>query len=238
MFIDSDDELEYGISYLIDNIEHYKLDIVAIKLKRKYNNKTLDIIECDQPSLTKGIVLSGRNAIIKGYQPSSACALIMNKQFLIKNEIKFVPEIIHEDIVFSYTAVAKSSSIMFLDFAPYIYYTNEGSKSNSTNSVELCKYIADEISVIKSFIQLGNSVKDDNELEQAILRQAKSTLFGLIYSLFINRKNWKALGINNSIISQLEQDKLYPIRGPYNNWKQLIISKLILNHKCLFVKTK
>ena len=59
-------------------------------------------------------------------------------------------------------------------------------------------------------------------------------LFGLVYSLWKNRKEWKKLGINKEVLNILEEKGLYPLQGNFYSIKKNLFVKL-LNIKSLLV---
>lgn len=75
-FVDSDDYLDSSLLGNIndDIIKNNFPDVFAIQLKLIENNKTR--IECVQHKVKHNIILKGRDAVLNGYQPSSACATI------------------------------------------------------------------------------------------------------------------------------------------------------------------
>ena len=58
-------------------------------------------------------------------------AKIYKKDFLIKNNIEFLPYKIGEDVYFTLKMISKKAKIEFLDYTGYVWFYNEKSVSNT-----------------------------------------------------------------------------------------------------------
>ena len=97
------------------------------------------------------------------------------------------------------------------------------------------KYIIDNIKIYESFVSLYlNFEKTDIELSNAIRKYNQKALFGLVFSLWKNRNEWKELGINKEVLSILEDKGLYPLRGNFYSMKKNLFV-FFLNIKSLLV---
>ena len=66
---------------IIETLDEYKnLDFLAIQLQNVTEEGRYIDVECSQPTLEHNKVLSGVEAVLSGYNPSSICALIRKKQ--------------------------------------------------------------------------------------------------------------------------------------------------------------
>ena len=96
------------------------------------------------------------------------------------------------------------------------------------------KYIKDDIYIINSFRRLALSFKDINpQLYSVICNRSQNVLFGLVYSLYKNKKEWGKLGINSVIIGELKKEQLYPMKGHFDSLKKSLFVRLFLNIPCL-----
>ena len=110
--VDADDAVEkdiIGILYLLK--ENPSIDILGIQLKDVDEDYTFICNSCTQPSLPHNKIILGRDAIILGYKPSSVCALITSRKFIIDNELFFVVGITHQDVELSYRLVSHASIV-------------------------------------------------------------------------------------------------------------------------------
>ena len=80
--VDADDKvISEQLPKIIEALDEYKnLDILAIQLQNVTEEGQYLDVECSQPTLEHNKVLSGVEAVLSGYNPSSICALIRKKQ--------------------------------------------------------------------------------------------------------------------------------------------------------------
>lgn len=235
-FIDSDDYIKPNVlGNMIRQADDLNLDCLFFRLQRVFDDdcfrSEVDDYECVQPNVTRNAILSGRDAILQGYNPSSVCAILFNVEFLRKHSLKFMLGIYHEDAEFTYRMISKAQRIMFIADAPYLYFTHAGTMTRSKNINSLIKNRVDDIAVAQSYLKLAQELRNDSKLSTVITRRAKSILFGLLWEMWLNRKEWGKNGINERILCKMEQEGHYPLTAPYGSFKQAIIAKLLLNKR-------
>ena len=236
--VDADDKLiSEQLPKIVGTLDKYKnLDIFAVQLQNvTEEGKYLDI-ECTQPLVEHNRIISGVEAVISGYIPSSVCALIARRELFVENNVFFVKGITHQDVELTYRLMHHAKFVMFSDIIPYLYIYHPNSTSKSLVLEKKIKYIKDDIYIIKSFQKLALSFKQDNLLlYKVIYNQSQNVLFSLVYSLYKNKKTWRNMGINTAVITELKKEKLYPIRGKFDSLKKTIFTRFILNSSC-FIK--
>lgn len=234
--VDADDKLiSAQLPKLIDALDEYEnLDILAVQLQNvTEEGKYLDI-ECTQPLVEHNRIISGIEAVISGYIPSSICALIVRRELFVENDIFFVKGITHQDVELTYRLMPHAKFVMFSNLIPYLYIYHPNSTSKSLVPEKKIKYIKDDIYIIKSFQKLALSYKQDNLLlYKVIYNQSQNVLFSLVYSLYKNKKTWCNMGINTGVVAELKKEKLYPIRGKFDSIKKTICARLFLNIPCV-----
>ena len=230
--VDADDKvISEQLPKIIEALDEYKnLDILAIQLQNVTEEGQYLDVECSQPTLEHNKVLSGVEAVLSGYNPSSICALITKKQLFIDNNIFFVKGITHQDVELTYRLMPCATNVVFSDITPYLYIYHPNSTSKSMVPEKKIKYIKDDIYIINSFRRLALSFKDINpQLYSVIFNRSQNVLFGLVYSLYKNKKEWGKLGINSVIIEELKKNQLYPIKGEFDSIKKNISARMFLN---------
>ena len=98
--VDADDKLiSEQLPKITEALDEYKnLDILAVQLQNvTEEGKYLDI-ECTQPLVEHNRIISGVEAVISGYIPSSICALIARRELFVENDVFFVKGITHQDV--------------------------------------------------------------------------------------------------------------------------------------------
>lgn len=230
--VDADDKvISEQLPKIIEALDEYKnLDILAVQLQNVTEGGQYLDVECSQPMLEHNKVLSGVEAVLSGYNPSSICALITKKQLFIDNNIFFVKGITHQDVELTYRLMPCATNVVFSDITPYLYIYHPNSTSKSMVPEKKIKYIKDDIYIINSFRRLALSFKDINpQLYSVIFNRSQNVLFGLVYSLYKNKKEWGKLGINSVIIEELKKNQLYPIKGELDSIKKNIFARMFLN---------
>lgn len=229
-FVDSDDEITDCLHLLLAEIDKYNaLDLYGIVIDKIDPNKKHVEYQYKQPSLPHNVVISGTSAVIQGYDPSSAYSLIMRREFLNKYNLRFMLGITHEDVEFTYRAMAVAQRVVFTHQIAYNYYLWEDTLSRPKDTKRLLKYIIDDVEVAKSFTALAQQMQN-KELASAIINRRNNILFGLTYSLFRNRNDWKPRGINRAVIDEMKAYGFYPINYKLDSWQKRL-STLLLNRE-------
>lgn len=225
-FLDADDELTTQASDVIEYLSsHDKLDFLAVQLQKVDESRNLLSIDCAQPTLPKNVVMTGRDAILNDYNPSSACALIMRRDFLNEKNLRFKIGITHEDVEFTFRAMSKAKNVMFTDLKPYLYFRRGNTMSTPLDHERQLKYIIDDVDVAHSFRSLAEEYKSsDLELYNKILLRSKSVVFGLTLQLYHNKKQWQEKGIDQVVMQRLKEKNFFPLRQPFYSWKQRLMS--------------
>ena len=233
--VDSDDMVGDNFSELAITLStHKSIDILAFGLKVITENGKFIRNECNQPNVQHNLLQGGRDAIIDGYNPSSVCALWIRRDLMIENDLFFKEGITHQDVELTYRLFAEAHEVLFTDEFPYIYILHPNSTSQSINPKKKIKYLSDDIVVYQSFMNLAHQHETDKQLATTIMNRAQNVLFGLVMSLYRNRKQWHPLGINKAVVDRLKENGLYPLRGPFDSWKKTLFSKF-LNIESLIV---
>lgn len=233
--VDSDDIVCDDFTELAITLSaHKSIDILAFGLKVVTENGKFIRNECNQPNVQHNLLQGGRDAIIDGYNPSSVCALWIRRDLMIENDLFFKEGITHQDVELTYRLFAEAHEVLFTDEFPYIYILHPNSTSQSINPEKKIKYLSDDIVVYQSFMNLARQHETDKQLAATIRNRAQNVLFGLVMSLYRNRKQWRPLGINKAVVDRLKENGLYPLRGPFDSWKKTLFSKF-LNIESLIV---
>lgn len=233
-FVDSDDYIVDGaISFLLGVVEKDETDILFFNcLVEKTDGSRYKALL--QP-VKKNVILSGEAALNQGFYPSSVWNALWKRSYLTKLGLTFKLGISYgEDSLFVFSAILQSTSVKFLNEELYVYCIREGSATTTKHNKEkllLAKY--SDIAVIKSIRDLYMKYEHINPtLSELAQKQYQSILFGLVYSVFKNRKTWKHNGMSRTIIDRLKKEELYPLKGPFHSFKRWIMSR-VLNYESL-----
>lgn len=120
MFIDNDDYIDKDyVEKLYNTIVSKNVDCVYSGYRRE--NSAGKII----------LKRSVTNSEWYKYVLLAPWAKIYKKDFLIKNNIEFLPYKIGEDVYFTLKMISKKAKIEFLDYTGYVWFYNEKSVSNT-----------------------------------------------------------------------------------------------------------
>ena len=233
-YIDSDDKLDPDtlpstFDALINNRD---CDVIAIQEQKISENGELKGLSANQTTLPLFTPMSGRDAVVSGYYPCSACALICKKTFLINNDLFFKPGITHQDVELTYRLMPIANKVIFTDLVPYIYILHPNSTSQSINPSKKIKYLCDETYIIESFFKTASKYKEsDSVLSDVIEQRGKNVLLGLTIQLWRNKKVW-GKEVNQAVILCLKSNRLYPNKMKYERFVKNAI-KVLLNFEFL-----
>lgn len=224
-FVDADDTIDCSLLSIFHELNsHQEVDIFAFQLKEVTEQGVFVGLECTQANVTHEQIITGRDAIVSGYNPSSVCALLVRKKMMTDNNLFFKEGITHQDVELSYRLFINAKHVIFTNHTPYIYILHPCSTSQSVNPQKKIKYLKDDIVVYHSFKYLSEQVADDVLLSGVISNRAQNVLFSMVYSLWTHKKEWKPLGINHAVITEMKKSNLYPLKGPFDSWKKRIAS--------------
>ena len=118
-FVDSDDWLlEGALLSVIETIRKYDgIDIISSSLKKiepETGRESLDFFFSQD-------FLTGKQYLFRGYNQGAIQRFIIRRDFLIKYDIKFIPNILHEDGVFGYSILYLANNVFILPEPIYAY---------------------------------------------------------------------------------------------------------------------
>lgn len=121
MFIDNDDFIDKDyIDVFVKEIEEQDYDVVLGGYRRpNEEGKIVKELKLPQEEWAKFMIFA-------------PWAKIYKKDYLIKNNIEFLPVNIGEDVYFNLQAMMISNKIKIIDYIGYNWYFNTGSVSNTT----------------------------------------------------------------------------------------------------------
>lgn len=226
--VDSDDLIEKKINYILDKIEELgNPDIFSTKLN--YVTESGKFIACvwDFPG-NMNRLMKGREAILNGFNPSSVCVLFIKHELMKKNNLAFYPGITHQDSELSYKLFAHADTVFFSEYVPYIYIRHPNTTLTSKDPKKIIKRHTDDIIIVKSFAELAKRYeKNDPELAEVIHQRSRNLNFGMVYSLYKRKKEYKPFGISDVVLEAMKKEGQYPLKGSYGSWKKTLFSKLL-----------
>lgn len=155
-FIDSDDFIEPDkVAQLIEKAKGENLDVLAFELY--ITHETCDGFSKEKyviPSRIDDRVVDGLEFITSVGMPPAAWCALYRRQFLIDNDLKFMPGILHEDQEFTPRAYCLAKRISFMNQYVYNYVQRDGSIMKSDDKV--AKKSRDLLAVCDSLYAFAN----------------------------------------------------------------------------------
>lgn len=218
-FVDSDDWIEPNMCLeLVDYIDsiNQNYDIIVFDCFVDYNKKTIknsfypkeglldkeDIEEIQLQNIEKGIT--------KYYPPetniSVPWAKVYNKEFIEKNNLKFVPNIIRmPDAIFNMEAFEKAKTIY--TFKEYLYHYQKNDFSICQRySKDTIKYYETYIEFVRDYIKKYN--KNENFIDTLNLKIVTS-IDVYMYNYFFHKDNPKKLKKIKKEFKELLDKEIY-----------------------------
>lgn len=220
-FVDSDDYIEDGsLKRIMDKIDsHHRPDVFLIRMKILYQGSVL----YGGHESAEDFETSGKEFIMSGYGPSSACILICKRAFLMLNNLKFTPSMFLEDGEFSLRCLSLSKRIAFTAQPEYVYEVNEDSKTSMKDLKSENKKIWGNVPLAKSWKQFAHTLTDTN-LASYIIRRANSALAGTLVLLDELKVSGADKKYKHDFIIKMRDEDCFPLKGPYLSWKMNIYS--------------
>lgn len=132
-FVDSDDWIdEIQFMKLVNNIEKTDIDVAYgghIVVKGK---KEVKVLRSHLDTVCSGIDFLDSN-INKDNVPVEVWCNIYRRSFLISNNIRFVPGLLHEDVMFSFLCWLHAKKVCGYNICFYYYFMRDGSIMNNIN---------------------------------------------------------------------------------------------------------
>ncbi|WP_438965817.1 glycosyltransferase [Flavobacterium sp.] len=210
-FLDSDDFLEVNkILVLLQKAIDNNLDAISYRLD--YINEN-GIVLSERPiqNVTHDIIISGHQALIEGFNPSSICVFLFKTSFLNKNNLRITPKITHMDVDFTSRMMIVAKKIIFTDKIIYHYLQRQGSITKPKTIEKIKQLISDEIIVainVKKTIEKYFST----ELKVAIQKNYNSIIWNLIWRFYSKPKEVD-YDFKIMCLRELKEKELYPIKG-------------------------
>lgn len=229
-FVDSDDSIKPGsLQALLDNVKQNSIDILYFSRITLEVDGSIDYTKSNQQPVRKNVILTGEQTLAEGFYPSSSVVALWNRFYLKSNNLYFNTKIKYaEDVLFTLYAVAKAKKMMFWDEAYYVYHKREGSLTTTMGLEKQLIQKYSDIIVSKSIIELSQKFHKSNpHLSKLVNMKAQNILFGLTYTLFLNKLKCKKTVINRSVLTKMKQEKVYPLTGPFDSLKKTIFSKIL-----------
>lgn len=213
-FIDSDDFIDtQKYEEFFKKGKDENLDIIMGTYKKYKTDKELEICERDK-KISSIQITTGKKFFEKSMELNSfreeVWDDIYNREFLIKNNLKFKEGLLHEDALFFIQALAKAERVKYIDIPFYIYRQREDSIMSTQNY----KNQQHRIFIVNELIKLQNETK---------IKSLNKYSLNLLWNVFINQRE-----VNLNLLNKLIFKEKYSLKSYL---KILIMYTLSLKYK-------
>lgn len=210
-FLDADDTIDFEkvIPLLMKAISN---DIDALS----YRLNTVDdfgniLSEMNANKVQYDKIITGIEALIQGYQPSSICVFLFKTDFLNIHQLRITPKITHMDVEFTSRMMLVAKRVLFVDVIAYHYLFRLDSITKPKSIVGLKKFLHDEV-VISKMIFDTIKLNMDEKLIIAIQKNYNSVIWNLLWR-FVTKPKEVDYEFKKECLEELKNNNLYPIKG-------------------------
>ena len=200
-FIDSDDFIDTKkYENFFNKGKNKELDIIIGNYQKYQDGEYLELCKRDESIKFLGEV-TGKEFFEKSIELNSfkeeVWDDIYEREFLIKNNLKFRERLLHEDTLFFIQALSKAKKVEYIDIPFYIYRQREGSIMSSFSY----KNHRHRVFIVEKLIEF-------QEKENIKLKGLNKYLLNLLWEIF-KTKN----GVNIRLLNKLFLREVYCIKS-------------------------
>ncbi|WP_350315834.1 glycosyltransferase [Pectobacterium aroidearum] len=188
-FVDGDDWLEKGtLSTWLENVKEQRLDLLIGNGFKFSENPEQEIKEPIQTKQPWGEVISGDEWIIRSVKHNEWCHFawlqLIRRDIILLNELKFIPGMMHEDILWTANLALLAKRVGFCENMGYGYRVGNTNSITKSSSIEkITRRASSYIDIMQGLIALATRKKDNVILNKALIRHANREsrhFFGLL----------------------------------------------------------
>lgn len=230
-FVDADDCLiEKSLGYIVKQSLKENLQIIVYQVIGGMKSRIYPA------SFLVGKVQTGIKFVEKHNFNNSACGYLVQKKFLIDNDLKFIEGRFCEDGMFTLNAFLKADRMAAIDADVYCYIIRPNSTITNKNSLHLIKMADDfqyAINYINELIIKHKSVMTVGCYDRCISRR-NSYIFYLLIRMLKAKMDKEYI---DTTLDKLRKKGFYPyqrmLKEEYGGWKITFIH-YITNHSVLY----
>jgi len=211
ILLDSDDWLEWETILKIYNLATQKdLDLIGFRLQFVDENTIITGFS-DKYPLGYEKNITGAEALIQGYQPSSACLFMYKTSFVLENNLEFYRGIMQEDVEFTVRILLYANNVLFTDKIGYNYYKRSDSMTTTLSKERIERYLLDSI-IVASLIRNNEQTIKSITTIKALEKNYNSVVWNLLWRFLMKPKETD-FSFKKQCMQELKVKSLYPIKG-------------------------
>jgi glycosyltransferase involved in cell wall biosynthesis len=156
-------------------------------------------------------ILSGKDVLLGGYQPSSVCLFLLHKRFFKEEGMRFYNGT-QLDVEISTRLMLKAKRVYFSKQIGYFYFRNEGSITKATSEKNIKRHLYDSVRIAILGKENIGKIKV-KALQRVIIQNNNSIVWNLLWR-FISKPKEVDYDFKIDCLKELKEKNLYPIKGP------------------------
>lgn len=178
-FIDSDDYIENDcLQDILIKLDKNKPDLLHINAHRVWNNRDYTELYMNYSSLLYSSISSGKENLKQKNYPVAAQMTIYKRDFLISNNLTFIPKILHEDLEFKPRAVYLAKTVAWHEPIVYNFLQDRDGSITSRFSLKNAEGFAKVMENLHTF--------KDNIVSEDDCKISFNELIGLAMNSYLN----------------------------------------------------
>ena len=212
-FVDADDMLLVkGYTQCLKLLDQQKPDMIMCRFRHHQNEKTFSIKLLGP--------MTGTQMLLRHNLRASAWSYIFKREIL--GELRFIPDLFHEDEAFTPLLVLRAHSLYITRIPAYYYRQRPQSIMSDTAATHIDRRLADQMTIIVSLRQEANRLA--RQEHDALSRRVVQLTMDLIYNTWKLTHSPKRI---RRLLLRLRKERLYPLPGKCYTAKYTIFRLLI-----------
>lgn len=225
MFIDSDDYLVHNVlNDMLSRVEDNNVEILVSGFWQMSRDGSIQ--QRIDRFVEKNCLFSGEQVVLKGYFPTSVCAKLYHRRFVLDCNVTFASGIIHEDVDFNVRLFPKAKRVKFIDKCTYVYFWNPLSTDRFINEKKQRKSLLSDIHIAKSMSDVVHSGTISSEMCLLYKKHINSMIITPIIN-YLRNPHSVSKEIIKDYIMTARKEKFIPINGKTKSFRTSLLIPII-----------
>lgn len=215
IFLDADDWLTIDrneLKEILRFIENHQIQVYGYNLEY-FDEFEYSIGRRKEHPIPYFEINTGAHFLEKGYQPSSSCLFIYERENLRLQDLWFYPKISQQDVEFTVRLMVASEIVYFSKNIFYAYYRHSGTITIPKSIEGKKKYLRDSVIVSNLIKQNLDKNVNANAIKNAIVKNYNSVVWNLLWRFYKYPTEVDQV-FKLKCLQELKEKQLYPIKGP------------------------
>ena len=226
--IDSDDWIvENCINELLKICRNDDLDMLEVAPSTSVSQDFVNDIQANPYSR----IYSGKELLVNQKAVIGTWAYLMKRDFILQNNLLFLPGIQNDDVEFTPRALYFASNVRLMNFSVYYYFQRGGSIVHSFSENRLFQYLK----ISKSLKNFGLTTVKEKNIQKIFFFISNGIFIAGVSAISIHHFTKKVL---HQYLQEAKQKKIYPLKLEYRPFKRFLIILLVNWSPVLFIRLR